>query len=205
MICARKRLLSLDNGEIIFNPNGLASYWITFSCVNDVSGGDIPANVVIYGSRSLRSVTSSLISTGAIEFSHTWDEDDIRTMQAEMAPNEFSMYLLCQNKIPKKLNYDLETDTWSFSDVTFIGIPDTWVTGNYPTTVTFFQGRSWWSGVQSDPQTFWGSKSNDETTVENELEDLTTGTEANDGLEFSLSKAGRIRWMEGGSNHSYRD
>jgi len=191
---------SLDNGEITFNPNGLTSYWITFSCVNDVSGGDIPANVVIYGSRSLKSVTSSLISTGAIEFNHTWDEDDIRTMQAEMAPNEFSMYFLCQNKTPKKLNYDLETDAWSFSDVTFIGIPDEWVTGNYPTTLTFFQGRSWWSGVQSDPQTFWGSKSNDESTVENELEDLTTGTEANDGLEFSLSKAGRIRWIEGGNN-----
>jgi len=78
--------------------------------------------------------------------------------------------------------------------------PTSWITGNYPTTLTFFQGRSWWAGVQSEPQTFWGSKSNDETTIENELEDLTTGTEANDGLEFSLSKAGRIRWMEGGGN-----
>ncbi|MCP4879817.1 MAG: hypothetical protein GY905_04655, partial [Gammaproteobacteria bacterium] len=56
------------------------------------------------------------------------------------------------------------------------------------------------SGVQSEPQTFWGSKSNDETTTDNELEDLSTGTNANDGLEFSLSKAGRIRWMEGGNN-----
>jgi hypothetical protein len=121
-------------------------------------------------------------------------------MQTEMAPNEFSMYFLCQDKAPQKLNYDLDTDTWSFGPVAFVDAPTDWVTGNYPTTLTFFQGRSWWAGVQSKPQTFWGSKSNDESTIENELETLTTGSEANDGLEFSLSKAGRIRWIEGGNN-----
>ena len=154
----------------------------------------------VYGSRALTSVTSSLTSTGAIEFNHPWGEDDIRTMQTEMSPNEFSMYFLCQDKAPQKLNYDLDADTWTFAAVPFVGIPSDWVTGNYPTTLTFFQGRSWWAGVQSKPQTFWGSKSNDESTADNELETLTTGTEANDGLEFSLSKAGRIRWLEGGNN-----
>ncbi|MCP3908275.1 MAG: hypothetical protein GY712_09690 [Oceanicoccus sp.] len=121
-------------------------------------------------------------------------------MQVEMAPNEFSMYFVCQDKPPYKLSYDIDQNQWDFAAVAFGGKPGVWASGNYPTTLTFFQGRSWWSGVQSEPQTFWGSKSNDETTIENELEDLTTGTEANDGLEFSLSKAGRIRWMEGGNN-----
>ncbi|MCP4833076.1 MAG: hypothetical protein GY886_12765, partial [Gammaproteobacteria bacterium] len=192
----------VDNAEITYNPNGATSYWITFSCVNNVALGAVPpqALLTVLGTRSLTSVTSSRTGSGAVEFSHPWDGDDIRSMQTEMSPNEFSMYFLCQDKEPQKLSYDIDTDTWAFSAVAFNGKPTSWITGNYPTTLTFFQGRSWWAGVQSEPQTFWGSKSNDESTVENELEDLTTGTEANDGLEFSLSKAGRIRWMEGGGN-----
>jgi len=192
--------INVNNAEVTFNPNGLTTYWITFSCINDISPGGIPSGTPVYGSRSLKSVTSSLTSSGAIEFSHVWNEDDIRTMQVEMAPNEFSMYFVCQDKPPYKLNYDIDLNQWSFNLVTFGGKPASWIAGNYPTTLTFFQGRSWWSGVQSEPQTFWGSKSNDETTPDNELEDLSTGTNANDGLEFSLSKAGRIRWMEGGNN-----
>ena len=195
-----QEFIGVDNGEILFNPNGATTYWITFSCVNNVGGGPPNPDMPAYGSRALTSVTSALTSTGAIEFVHPWDENDIRTMQTEMAPNEFSMYFLCQDKTPQKLNYDLDNDTWSFSPVAFVGAPIDWVTGNYPTTLTFFQGRSWWAGVQSKPQTFWGSQSNDESTIENELENLTTGAEANDGLEFSLSKAGRIRWLEGGNN-----
>ena len=191
---------AVDDGEVNFNPNGATTYWITFSCVNDISAGGVPPGTILYGSRLLKSVTSSLTSTGAIEFNHIWSADDIRTMQAEMAPNEFSLYFLCQDKAPQKLNYDINNNTWTFGAVSFSGKPASWVTGNYPTTLTFFQGRSWWAGVQSNPQTFWGSNSNDELVSGNELENLTLGTEANEGLEFSLSKAGRIRWMEGGGN-----
>jgi hypothetical protein len=196
------QLFNTDDGEMVFNPNGVTSYWITFSCFNNINIGAAPPSALdtIFGTRNLTSASSALTSSGAIEFAHPWSAEDIRTIQTEMAPNEFSMYFLCQDKAPQKLNYDLDTNTWSFGVVSLSGTPTSWVTGNYPTTLTFFQGRSWWAGVQSNPQTFWASKSNDETTVENELENLTVGTEANDGLEFSLSKAGRIRWMEGGGN-----
>ena len=196
------QLFSTDNGEMVFNPNGITSYWITFSCFNNISIGSVPPGALdnIFGTRSLTSASSALTSSGAVEFSHPWNAEDIQNIQTEMSPNEFSLYFLCQDKAPQKLNYDLDTNTWSFGVVSLSGEPTSWVAGNYPTTLTFFQGRSWWAGVQSNPQTFWASKSNDETTVENELENLTVGTEANDGLEFSLSKAGRIRWMEGGGN-----
>ena len=190
-----------DTGQTTYNPNGSLTFFVTFSCVNnDVIGYLPPGYSTPYGTRALSSVTSSLTTSGAVEFTHPWDDNDIRTIQTEMAPNEFSMYFLCQDKAPQKLNYDLDTNTWSFGAVVFTGESPLWVTGNYPTALTFFQGRSWWAGVQSSPQTFWASKSNDESTLANELEDLTIGTEANDGLEFSLSKSGRIRWMEGGGN-----
>ncbi|GAI81163.1 unnamed protein product, partial [marine sediment metagenome] len=31
------QLFSTDNGEMVFNPNGITSYWITFSCFNNIN------------------------------------------------------------------------------------------------------------------------------------------------------------------------
>ncbi len=190
-----------DSGSISFNPGGLTSYWVTFSCQNTRSLGGGPGEPVeSYGDRKLLSVTSNLTENGPIEFAHPWSESDIRTMHVEMAPNDFALYFVCQNQPPHKLVFTIANNTWSFLEVSFTDKPADWTTGNYPTTVAFFQGRSWWAGVESRPQTFWGSASNDETTPVNELEVLTVGAEDNSGLEFALSRSGRIRWMEGARN-----
>ncbi len=190
-----------DSGSISFNPGGLTSYWVTFSCQNTRSLGGGPGEPVeSYGDRKLLSVTSNLTENGPIEFAHPWSESDIRTMHVEMAPNDFALYFVCQNQPPHKLVFTIANNTWSFLEVSFTDKPSDWTTGNYPTTVAFFQGRSWWAGVESRPQTFWGSASNDETTPVNELEVLTVGAEDNSGLEFALSRSGRIRWMEGARN-----
>ncbi len=190
-----------DSGSISFNPGGLTSYWVTFSCQNTRSLGGGPGEPVeSYGDRKLLSVTSNLTENGPIEFTHPWSESDIRTMHVEMAPNDFALYFVCQNQPPHKLVFTIANNTWSFLEVSFTDKPADWTTGNYPTTVAFFQGRSWWAGVESRPQTFWGSASNDETTPVNELEVLTVGAEDNSGLEFALSRSGRIRWMEGARN-----
>jgi len=190
-----------DSGQLTFNPSGLTTFWITFTCQNTRSLGGGPGEPVeSYGERKLFSVSSYLTDSGAIEFVHPWSESDIRTMHVEMSPNDFAMYFVCQNVAPYKLLYNLNGGTWSFLEVPFTGEPSAWGAGNYPTTLGFFQGRSWWGGVESKPQTFWGSKSNDESTGGNELEDLTIGANADDGLEFSLSRSGRIRWIEGGRN-----
>jgi hypothetical protein len=121
-------------------------------------------------------------------------------MHVEMAPNDFAMYFVCQNVTPKKLVFNLGSNSWSFVDVAFTAKPSSWATGNYPTTLTFFQGRSWWGGIESEPQTFWGSKSNDKATAGNDLENLTLGVNDDDAMEFSISRSGRIRWMEGAKN-----
>jgi hypothetical protein len=200
-------LLSQDfaggSGNVVFNPSGATNYWITFSCVNEQvepgpGGPEDPTET--YGSRTLLSTSSSLTSSGAVEFVHTWTAADIQNLHVEMSPNESSMYFVCQNVAPQKLDYDLSTDTWSFGAVVFTAQPADWIVGNFPTTMGFFQGRSWWAGIESKPQTFWGSRPNDDSTPGNELEDLTLGVNADDALEFTLSRSGRIRWIEGGRN-----
>lgn len=194
---------SLNSSDsVIFNPAGLTSYYITFSCQQTtVESEPIPGEPTeTYSYKKLLSTSSSLTSSGAVEFVHPWSASDIQNIHAEMSPNETAMYFVCQNVEPHKLAYSLATNTWSFDAVDFTAPPADWMAGNYPTTMGFFQGRSWWAGVETKPQTFWGSKPNDDATVENELEDLTLGTTAADGLEFTLSRSGRIRWIEGARN-----
>jgi hypothetical protein len=189
-------------GELIFNPSGATSYYISFICQNTLDAGPTepgqPAEE--YGYSKIFSVSSSLTSSGAVEFVHPWTAADIQNLHVEMSPNETAMYFVCQNITPHKLSYELSTNTWSFDEVAFVGLPSDWITGNFPTTMGFFQGRSWWAGVETKPQTFWGSKPNDDSSLLNELEDLTLGTTAADALEFTLSRSGRIRWIEGGRN-----
>jgi hypothetical protein len=190
-------------GSLTFNPAGASSLWVTFEAKNQQfiglpePGGPPPE---YYGYVKLFDTEVNLNIDGDVAFSHPWSSSDIQNMQVEMSPNNNDLYFLTQNVAPYKLSYNIDTDTWSFASVSFTSLPSSWVAGNFPTTLGFFQGRSWWGGVESNPQTFWASKPNDESTVANELEDLTLGTTAADALEFNLSKSGRIRWIEGGAN-----
>ena len=63
----------------------------------------------------------------------------------------------------------------------------------YPSTMTFFEGRSWWGGVRGLPDTFWGS-------VAGQYENLDQLRALAPALEFTLSKHGLIKWMKGGKN-----
>ncbi len=62
----------------------------------------------------------------------------------------------------------------------------------YPTSLAFFQQRLWFGGSAYQPQTFWGS-------VTDDYEDFTLGTNADSGLAFTLASEERnqILWMVG--------
>jgi len=119
-----------------------------------------------------------------------WAEDDLNLIQFKMPPSDDAMYMVHPTYPPQKLSYNKTTGVWAFVPVVFVGAPAEWVAGNYPSTVTFFQGRSWWGGTPDQPETFWGSKSG-------VPEDLTTGPLADDGLVFTIAERGAIRWMVG--------
>ena len=70
-------------------------------------------------------------------------------------------------------------------------MPEAWFAGNYPGSAAFFEGRLWWGGTPSQPLGVWSSKSA-------EPENMSTGAEDDDGLEFVLRGApDRIKWMLG--------
>lgn len=138
----------------------------------------------------VNNVSAKNTNDAEIEFNHPYTATDIRNIQAEMAPSEDVLYVCSGTKPVHKLTYDSDSDVWAFVQVAFASTPSSWADGSYPSTMTFFQGRSWWGGVRDKAETFWGSKSD-------EYEDLTLGVNDDDAMEHTIARRGRIRWMKG--------
>lgn len=62
---------------------------------------------------------------------------------------------------------------------------------NFPSTVTFFEGRSWWAGFPRTRDKMNGSKSNDYYDLR-----LSDGFDA-DGIDITLDDHGLIQWIRG--------
>ena len=84
-----------------------------------------------------------------------------------------TMIITHEDHIPRKLVRDVTTGVWSISDVVLTGLNfpqydygsgDEDVisaTRGWPKVCTFFEGRLWFAGLKSRPQTILGSKSHD--------------------------------------------
>lgn len=126
---------------------------------------------------------------------------DQHNLVGEKSPDGTKMYFLHKSVTPYSITIaDLATPaddelTVTFGAVTFTGKPTEWTGDNYPTTMTFFQDRTWWAGCKDNPETFWGSKSGTENH-----HIMTLGTLADDAVKFVLQKEGLIKWLSGHSH-----
>lgn len=120
---------------------------------------------------------------------------DIDTLVFKMVPGDTKAYITHNNYPPRELVYDPLLVTWVLQDIVFVSQPATWAVGNYPGTVEFFQGRSWWGGYTTNPETLNASKSSlfADFSVSAPLVD-------DDALEFTLSTKGQIKWIVGAKN-----
>lgn len=99
------------------------------------------------------------------------------------------LYLAHPRFAPAKLSRTGDT-SWTLTTITFTSTPAEWTGSNWPSTVTFHDGRLWWGGTPNEPQTVWASKSGD-------FENLTTGPAADDGLKLTLDSdtVNAARWL----------
>lgn len=134
-----------------------------------------------------------ILSPTYVELSHTWTTDQIRDMYVAMHPNSRIMYMLCPTLRPRQLRWS--SPNWILEDVTFTGMPTDWTGTDWPSCITFANGRSWWSGVRSKPNTIYGSKSGSANYT-----NMTTGANADDGVKFEMTRRGLIRWLNGDKN-----
>jgi hypothetical protein len=99
------------------------------------------------------------------------------------------LYLAHPRFAPRKLSRTGHT-SWTLTTISFTATPAEWTGSNWPSTVTFHDGRLWWGGTPAQPQTLWASKSGD-------FENLTTGAAADDALKLTLDsdQVNAARWL----------
>jgi hypothetical protein len=104
-----------------------------------------------------------------------------------------TMIIVHENHPPAKLVRGSTHASWTLSDITIVSPPqytfdtvdeNVWSAARgWPKSVTFYQGRMWFGGSKSRPQTLWGSKTNDfynfdlGTSLDDESLDLTLDTD----------------------------
>lgn len=106
-----------------------------------------------------------------------------------------TMYFAHDQHAPQELVFT-PPSTWILQPIVFTAAPVEWAVGNYPSTVTFGQGRSWWAGCPNNPQTIFGSRS---YTVAG-YADMTTGALATDGFKFNITQEGKVEWISNAKN-----
>jgi len=82
-----------------------------------------------------------------------------------------TMIIVHEDHAPAKLVRGSTHSSWTLSNISLSNIPqhdfgsgneNVWsASRGYPKSVTFYQGRMWFGGSLSRPQTIWGSKTND--------------------------------------------
>ena len=101
-----------------------------------------------------------------------------------------TMILVHEDHAPRKLVRGGSHTSWTLSTISLSNIPThdfgsgavaVWSAGQgYPKSVTFYQGRLWFGGSKTRPQTVWGSKTNDFYNFDN-------GTSLDDeGIDITL-------------------
>lgn len=170
--------------DITFNSSGDASVWLDIVAQQNNEGAvRIINSVEIYDP----------LSTSKLEFTTPWSSSELDLIQVGYPPGEDTIYFVGPSDPIYELKFDRATETFTFGASPIVSPPAQWVAGNYPRSITFFQGRMWVGGTPDQPEMFWASKSG------NYL-DFTTGTGAADALSFTMAKKGAIQWMAGAKN-----
>ena len=98
-----------------------------------------------------------------------WTEAQLFEMQWTQSAD--TMIIVHEDHQPRKLVRGSSHSSWTLSNITLSNIPqydfgsgneNVWSSSRgWPKSVTFYQGRMWFGGSRSRPQTLWGSKTND--------------------------------------------
>lgn len=152
---------------------------------------DIATAFIVFFPKDYTDIFVYKLHTGTVVdagINHPFISSTVGEIQIAYVPGENEIYIAHRNEPPASLKYDKTTDAWTISDITFTSKPSSWTGTNYPGTVCFHQGRSFWGGTPSNPEQFWASKSGS-------YKDLTTGSLADDGFTYTLANRGAICWM----------
>ena len=121
----------------------------------------------------------------------TYTVDELFELQWTQSAD--TMIIVHESHQPRKVVRGLTHTSWSIANITLTNIPkykfastdeNVWSTARgWPKSATFYQGRLWFGGSGSRPQTLWGSVTNDfynfdvGSSLDDEALDLTLDTD----------------------------
>jgi hypothetical protein len=153
----------------------LGDYYVIFTDTNTIY-------ILEYGDDDVTTITPT--ETDA----PPWADADVPFIHYVVTPGGNTMYLAHGSEPVMKVVH--AAGAFTIEEVSFTNPPAAWGAGNYPNTVTIYEGRLWLGGSPDNPTNLWASKSGI-------YEDMTTGAAADDALDFVLDKVGAIRWLAG--------
>lgn len=107
------------------------------------------------------------------------------------AQNADTMRLVNKEVAPMILTRTGHT-AWTLATSTFLAQPADWGDASgYPGDIVLYEQRSVYCGTKTKPQTMWFSSTGN-------LDDMTTGTASDDGMELTLDDNSIIRWVMAG-------
>ncbi|MEQ8708341.1 MAG: ubiquitin-activating E1 FCCH domain-containing protein [Rhodospirillales bacterium] len=122
-----------------------------------------------------------------VEVGSPYGHDDLSDLHYTQSAD--ILYLAHKDYPPRRLSRTGHA-SWSLEEIAFTGQPADWEEENYPRVVGFYEDRLGWGSTPGQPQTLWFSRTGD-------FEDLTVGSDDDDGLEFTISagQVNAIRWI----------
>jgi hypothetical protein len=107
------------------------------------------------------------------------------------AQNADTMRIVNQSVYPYLLTRTGHT-AWTLASSVFIAPPADWsAVSGYPSDVALYEQRSVYTGTTTRPQTMWFSSTGN-------LDDMTSGTASDDGMELTLDDNSVIKWVMAG-------
>lgn len=105
--------------------------------------------------------------------------------------NADQMRIVNQSVYPQLLTRSGHT-SWTIASSVFTAAPADWsVASGYPGSISLYEQRSVYAGTTEKPNTMWFSATGN-------LDDMTSGTAADDGMELLIDDNSVIRWLSAG-------
>lgn len=129
----------------------------------------------------------------------TYSTGELETLQIDISPTGKQMFIASKTVEPSVITYVGGTILFKIENLSATSganLPDEWVSGNYPGTVFFFEGRSYFGGTPNEPNEFWGSASG----IYNDLKQapgIPPEDKPSAPFRYSVKRYQRIHWMTG--------
>ena len=184
----------IDSIDVETNDRSATCFQITFSQQKYYVVVMVHQAIVIYDEAGTKVLSEATTFTDVELHGPNNDQHFYKGVQEPLGNR---LVVIGPDHVPHEIVFDLVANTATFAPITFTEEPAEWsaTAGNYPTTLCFFQGRSWWSGCAFNPTTFWSSKSNEYFVFS-----AAGSTAPDDSIVFQIARQGQIRWMEASRN-----